>query len=351
MRYAITGATGFVGGALASQLRKSGHDVVALVRDRSRAGALERLGCEFVEGDLDDAAALDRLCAGADGLFHVAGWYKLGQRDPSLGTKVNVEGTRNALAAAQRNGVPRVVYTSTLAVNSDTEEQVVDETYRFTGEHVSVYDRTKAEAHDIALDFVEQGLDVVIVQPGLVYGPGDTAQTGDLIAQVANGKRPFAPKGGGVCWAHVDDIADGHVRAMERGRKGESYMLAGPRATLAEGLRGRPHRRHQGTDRAAGADGRRHRRSHERPRQGRPGAPGLLGRDDAGRAGHLLRHAGQGGAGAGLARATARAGPARDRGQPPPALTRRRACQRPAGCGMRHSARAGTPGDLGRRLP
>lgn len=237
MRYAITGATGFVGGALASQLRKAGHDVVALVRDRSRAGALEVLGVEFVEGDLDDALALDRLCSGADGLFHVAGWYKLGQRDSSPGTKVNVEGTRNVLAAAQRNGVPRVVYTSTLAINSDTQEQVVDETYRFTGEHVSVYDRTKAEAHDIALDFAGQGLDVVIVQPGLVYGPGDTSQTGDLIARVARGGRPLAPKGGGVCWAHTDDVADGHVRAMERGRKGESYMLAGPRATLAEGLR------------------------------------------------------------------------------------------------------------------
>lgn len=237
MRYAITGATGFVGGALASQLRKAGHDVVALVRDRSRAGALEVLGVEFVEGDLDDALALDRLCSGADGLFHVAGWYKLGQRDSSPGTKVNVEGTRNVLDAAQRNGVPRVVYTSTLAINSDTQEQVVDETYRFTGEHVSVYDRTKAEAHDIALDFAGQGLDVVIVQPGLVYGPGDTSQTGDLIARVARGGRPLAPKGGGVCWAHADDVADGHVRAMERGRKGESYMLAGPRATLAEGLR------------------------------------------------------------------------------------------------------------------
>lgn len=237
MRYAITGATGFVGGALASALRKAGHDVVALVRDRSRAGALEVLGVEFVEGDLDDALALDRLCSGADGLFHVAGWYKLGQRDSSPGTKVNVEGTRNVLDAAQRNRVPRVVYTSTLAINSDTQEQVVDETYRFTGEHVSVYDRTKAEAHDIALDFAGQGLDVVIVQPGLVYGPGDTSQTGDLIARVARGGRPLAPKGGGVCWAHADDVADGHVRAMERGRKGESYMLAGPRATLAEGLR------------------------------------------------------------------------------------------------------------------
>ena len=262
MRYAITGATGFVGGALASQLRKAGHDVVALVRDRSRAGRLEALGVEFVEGDLDDAAALDRLCAGADGLFHVAGWYKLGQRDPSPGEKVNVEGTRNALAAAQRAGVPRVVYTSTLAVNSDTEEQVVDETYRFTGEHLSDYDRTKAEAHDIALDFVDQGLDVVIVQPGLVYGPGDTAQTGELIAQVARGKRPLAPKGGGVCWAHVDDVADGHVRAMERGRTGESYFLAGPARDARRGAAARRGPgRHQGPDRAAHPDGRRHGRA------------------------------------------------------------------------------------------
>lgn len=237
MRYALTGGTGFVGGALASRLRRDGHDVVALVRDRARAHHLERIGCEFVEGDLDDTAALDRLCSGADGLFHVAGWYKLGQRDPSPADTVNVQGTRNVLEAARRNSVRRTVCTSTLAVNSDTEEQVVDETYRFTGRHLSDYDRTKAEAHDIALDLAAQGLDVVIVQPGLVYGPGDTAQTGAFIAQVVAGKRPLAPAGGGVCWAHVDDVAEGHVLAMEKGRTGESYMLAGPRATLADGLR------------------------------------------------------------------------------------------------------------------
>ena len=149
----------------------------------------------------------------------------------------DVEGTRNVLEAARRNEVRRTVYTSTLAVNSDTEEQVVDETYRFTGEHLSDYDRSKAEAHDIALDLAAQGLDVVIVQPGLVYGPGDTAQTGAFIEQVVRGKRPLAPAGGGVCWAHVDDVAEGHVLAMEKGRSGESYMLAGPRATLADGLR------------------------------------------------------------------------------------------------------------------
>ena len=82
MRYALTGATGFIGGALAKQLRDAGHDVVALVRDPARAGQLSDLGVELVPGDLDNKEALDRLCQGADGLFHVAGWYKLGSRSP-----------------------------------------------------------------------------------------------------------------------------------------------------------------------------------------------------------------------------------------------------------------------------
>jgi nucleoside-diphosphate-sugar epimerase len=237
MRYAVTGATGFVGGALVRQLRDAGHEVSALVRDPSRAATLGAIGVDLVPGDLDDAVALDGLCSGADGLFHVAGWYKLGQRDPSGGVRVNIEGTRNALAAAQRASVPRVVYTSTLAVNSDTHGAVPDEGYRFTGRHLSVYDRTKAEAHRIAEQFSSAGLPVVIVQPGLVYGPGDTSQTGGLLDQVVRGRRPMAPGGGGVCWGYVDDIARGHVLAMEHGEPGSSYMLAGPRGSLGDGLR------------------------------------------------------------------------------------------------------------------
>jgi nucleoside-diphosphate-sugar epimerase len=236
MRFSLTGATGFVGGALAVRLRADGHEVVALVRRPAAAKRLAEQGVELVEGDLDDAAALDRLCTGVDGLYHVAGWYKLGQRDPSVGERVNVEGTRNVLEAARRNAVPRVVYTSTLAVNSDTHGRAVDESYRFTGRHLSEYDRTKAAAHEVAEQYAASGVALVMVQPGVVYGPGDTARTGELIEQVARGKRPPAPRGGGYCWAHVDDVVDGHVRAMERGRTGESYLLAGPRASLAEVL-------------------------------------------------------------------------------------------------------------------
>jgi nucleoside-diphosphate-sugar epimerase len=237
MRYGITGATGFVGGALAGQLREGGHEVVALVRDPSRAGALSDLGAGLVVGDVSDVAAIENVCTGVDGFFHVAGWYKVGSRHPAEGWRVNVDGTRNALEAAKRAGVPRVVYTSTLAVNSDTGGAVVDESYRFTGKHLSVYDETKAAAHDIALEFAAGGLPVVVVMPGLVYGPGDTAITGGLIRNVVAGRRVMIPAKGGVCWGHVEDIARGHVLAMEKGVPGSSYMLAGPRATLADGLR------------------------------------------------------------------------------------------------------------------
>ena len=164
------------------------------------------------------------------------------------------------------------------------------------------------------------GLPVVIVQPGLVYGPGDTAQTGAFIAQVVAGKRPPVPAAGGVCWGHVEDIAAGHVLAMEKGEPGESYMLAGPRATLAEGL--------QVAARVAGTKGpraaaRRHGPGHRRAARvlGKvvPAAAGLRRGDAARVAGDLLRQPGQGRARPRLAGPVARGGHGRHRRRPPPA--------------------------------
>jgi nucleoside-diphosphate-sugar epimerase len=233
MRYAVTGGTGFVGGALIRALTRAGHEVAALVRGDHSLDP----GVRVVRGDLFDATALDRLCGDVDGLFHVAGWYKVGVRDPSEGWRVNVEGSQAVLSAAARAHVPRVVYTSTLAVNSDTRGAIVDESYRFTGRHISAYDRSKAAAHDVALEFGRRGLPVVVVMPGLVYGPGDTAMTGQLIRDTIRGRRVVVPATGGVCWGHVDDIANGHLLAMEGGTPGQSYMLAGPPAPLIDGLR------------------------------------------------------------------------------------------------------------------
>lgn len=234
MRYALTGATGFVGSHLLSLLRGAGHDVVAVVRDPTAAGPLD---AEVLAGDVISHSSLVTAFTGVDGVFHVAGWYKLGDDHPEQGWAVNVQGTRNVMSAARACDVPRVVYTSTLAVNSDTRGEVADESYRFTGQHLTVYDHTKAEAHRIAHEAAATGLDVVTVMPGGIYGPGDTSQVGELVRRTALGHRVQAPAGLRMCMAHVEDVADGHLRAMERGRSGEDYILAGPQTTVVDVLR------------------------------------------------------------------------------------------------------------------
>jgi nucleoside-diphosphate-sugar epimerase len=231
----MTGATGFLGTVIAEQLRERGHSVVSLVRTPSKAGNLQRIGVELLTGDLDDLAALDRLLKCADGFFHVAGWYRHGRREWERLRRTNIDGTRHALQAAMRSGVPKVVYTSTLVVNSDTRGAVRDERYRFTGQHLSEYDRTKAVAHDIALEYAIAGLPLVIVQPGAIYGPGDVGSTlGMLTRRLVRGGLVVGPRGGGSSFAYVADVARGHVLAMETGRAGESYILAGPPATYEE---------------------------------------------------------------------------------------------------------------------
>jgi nucleoside-diphosphate-sugar epimerase len=237
MRYAVTGATGFVGGQLTRMLVDGGHQVTALVRSPSKAQALTALGVDLVPGDLADRESLDRLLDGADGLFHVAGWYKVGARDRSDGYRINVEGTRDVLTAARAAGTSRVVYTSTLAINSDARGVVRDESYVFTGQHLSTYDATKAEAQRVADQFAADGLPLVTVMPGLIYGPADTSQSGQLIRNVVAGKPVAVPSGNRLCWGYVDDIVQGHVLAMEKGVVGQRYMLAGPIHTLVDGLR------------------------------------------------------------------------------------------------------------------
>lgn len=236
VRYAMTGATGFLGGVLARMLVDDGHDVVALARRPEAATDLGDLGVTLVKGDLDDVVALDRLLDGADGFFHVAGWFKFGRREREMLHRVNVDGTRNALEAALKAGV-RTVYTSTIALNSDTRGEVVDESYRFTGSHVTEYDRTKGLAHDVALEYAERGLAVVLVQPSVIYGPGDTSTVGEICRRIAAGRRTLAPRGGGACWVHVEDVAAGHVLAMDKGVAGESYILAGEVATFEDAMR------------------------------------------------------------------------------------------------------------------
>jgi nucleoside-diphosphate-sugar epimerase len=236
-RYFVTGATGFVGGRVAAQLREAGHHVVALVRDPARAGALAGIGVELVRGDVTDRATLAAPMRDADGVFHIAGWYKIGARDPQEGERINVDGTRNVLEVMRELRIPRGVYTSTLAVYGDTHGRRVDESHRYDGPFASAYDLTKWRAHHVvAAPMMRSGLPLVIVQPGLVYGPGDTSSVRTTLIQYLTRRLPLVPAGVAYSWAHIDDVARGHVLAMEHGRPGQSYHLAGPAHSLLEAL-------------------------------------------------------------------------------------------------------------------
>lgn len=239
MKYFVTGATGFIGGAVVRQLREAGHEVIALVRTPSKAGALRDLGVTLAEGDIIEKETMRAPMTGVDGAFHLAAWYKYGRDPKKLGEIINLDGTRNFLELMRELKTPKGVYTSTLAIYSDTKGRKIREEdhYRVEeGKHHSRYDRTKAKAHEIADEFIREGLPLVIVQPGLVYGPGDQSSLGQTIRMFLKRQLPVVPPGGG-CWTHVEDSARGHILAMEKGRIGESYHLAGPCHRLAEGFK------------------------------------------------------------------------------------------------------------------
>lgn len=237
MKYFVTGATGFIGGRVARQLVAAGHEVVALARNPAKAKYLSDAGIKLHAGDVTDKASMRAGMQGVDGVYHIAGWYKVGVRDTSPGKAINIDGTRNVLELMKELGIPKGVYTSTLAINSDTGGRLVDESYHFTGQHVSEYDRTKAVAHvEVAEPMIKAGLPLVIVMPGLVYGPGDTSLAHDTLVQYLTRRLPLVPHKSAYCWGHLDDIANAHILAMDKGKPGESYIIAGPPHTLIEAL-------------------------------------------------------------------------------------------------------------------
>jgi nucleoside-diphosphate-sugar epimerase len=236
MNYFVTGATGFLGGSLARQLRKQQHGVVAIVRNPEKAAELTAIGVTVVKGDVTDKESMREAMKGCDGVYHVAGWYKVGVKDKTPGYRINVEGTRNVLELVKELHIPKAVYTSTLAVNSDTHGELRDESFHFSGKHISVYDQTKAEAHRIAEQMIKEGLPLVIVMPGLIYGPDGTSLSDDALRVYLQKKLPMIPSKAAYSWAHVDDVAQAHILAMEKAAPGSKYIICGPSHTFSDAL-------------------------------------------------------------------------------------------------------------------
>lgn len=236
MRYFVTGASGFVGSHVVNNLVNDGHDVRALTRDRANAAHLPP-EVSIVEGDITDKESLREAMQGVDGVFHLAGWYQLGPGPWSadLAEQINVDGTRNVLELVDELDIPKVVYTSTVAVNSDTRGNSVDESFRYDGPHLSVYDETKWRAHyEVAEPMAKEGLPIVIVQPGVVYGPGDTSGFASLWQDYLQGDLPAIPRSVAATFDHVEDTARAHILAMEHGEPGETYLITGDGYTFTE---------------------------------------------------------------------------------------------------------------------
>lgn len=235
MKALVTGATGFVGAAVARALGGAGWQVRVLVRGGSNHGNLQKLDVEVVEGDLADLSSLERALAGCTALFHVAADYRLGARDPKPLYVTNVEGTRNILSAARRVGVERTVYTSSVATMGIPADGTPgdERTTVSLSTMIGHYKRSKYLAEEVALDAARMGMSVVIVNPSTPVGAGDIkpTPTGQLVLDAACGRMP-AYVDTGLNIVHVDDVAAGHLLAFERGRAGERYILGGEDMTL-----------------------------------------------------------------------------------------------------------------------
>ena len=237
----VTGASGFIGSAVARCLLLSGHAVRALVRPTSSRLNLADPRLEIVEGDVSDANSIARAVTGVRYLFHVAADYRLWARHPQDIVRTNVEGTRTVMSAALAAGVERIVYTSSVAtLASRPNHEPSDETLPLAAEDaVGAYKYSKVVAERLVESMVaERKLPAVIVNPSTPIGPGDVrpTPTGRIIVEAASGRMP-AYVDTGLNLVHVEDVAAGHVAALQKGRIGERYILGGQDVLLGDMLR------------------------------------------------------------------------------------------------------------------
>lgn len=246
----VTGSSGFVGSALARALQARGARLRLLVRAESPRTNLHDLAGQIVEGDMRDAAAVARAVQGCRYLFHVAADYRLWAHDPEEIVRNNLDGVSAVMSAALAAGVERVVYTSSVAtLRIPPGGGAGDERGPLSpAEAIGAYKRSKVEAERRVERFIaEDGLPAVIVNPSTPMGPRDVrpTPTGRIAVEAARGRMP-AFVDTGLNLVHVDDVAEGHLLALEKGRIGERYVLGGQDAALSEmlgviaGLAGRP---------------------------------------------------------------------------------------------------------------
>jgi len=232
VKVGVTGGSGVVGRALVRDLVGEEHEVLALARSRESAADLESLGASPLEGDVLDPPTLRQITEGQDWVFHVAGINEMCSPDPDLMDLVNIQGTRNVLDACRSAGVGRMIHTSSAAAIGEAHGTVGTEDSPHRGSYLSRYERSKHLSEQLV--FEEAGdLDVVVVNPSSVQGPGRSSGTGKLILDLLNGRLPFLIDTI-VSIVDIDDCASGHVLAAERGVGRQRYLLNGSSSSISE---------------------------------------------------------------------------------------------------------------------
>ncbi len=235
MKVLLTGGTGFLGKNVARRLAQAGHELRVLARASSNLDGLPS-GVELARGDVTDADSLKRAADGCGAVFHMAALVKTWVPERERFEQINVGGFRNALAAAKSAGA-RLVYTSSFIAIGPAGPEPADETRIHPGGYRNDYERTKALADAAAREAAAKGDEIVMLYPGVVYGPGDVTD-GNLVVQMVRdhlrGKLPGIVGPGDRLWSYsyVEDVADGHAAALERGRRGERYFLAGDNVAM-----------------------------------------------------------------------------------------------------------------------
>ncbi len=242
----VTGATGFIGSRLALELSRHGTHVRALVRGDQFVmppgldSALSPDGIEIVTGDVSDASSLRRAIRGCRYVYHLAGYARNWAPNPQTYHRVNVEGLRNVLDAAEAEAVEKIVWTSTVVTFEPTKPgEIGDESRSRVTPYFTDYERSKAEGEELARAYAARGVPVVIVNPSRVYGPGHRTESNSLVKLIDmydRGRAPFLLGGGKPVgnYAFIDDVVHGLILAMQHGQPGRRYLLGGVNASFRE---------------------------------------------------------------------------------------------------------------------
>lgn len=232
MKILVTGATGFLGINLCNELVKRGYIVNALYRSESKAKSIKHKNIHLFKGDITDIRSIENAMVNCDYVFHMAAYAQVWSKKSDTFYKINYTGVLNVLDVAEREGVKKIIVTSTAGVFGPSDNNIINENSRRQVDYFTLYEKTKAGAEELILKRAARGLNVVIVNPTRVYGPGlmnTSNSVTKMIKLYVEGKFRFLPGNGNSIgnYVFIDDVVNGHILALEKGITGERYILGG----------------------------------------------------------------------------------------------------------------------------